>query len=80
MESAAWKGKPSAVVRNPLSAKVFRQWADFIPVKKRAMSELNEFDALTPKIVSRIPPARSASETAFSCFSFHAVSAQLNAD
>jgi hypothetical protein len=28
------------------------------------MSELNDFDAATPKIVRRIPPARIASETA----------------
>jgi hypothetical protein len=34
------------------------------PVKNREMSELNEFDAATPKIVRRIPPARIASETA----------------
>jgi hypothetical protein len=34
------------------------------PVKNREMSELNDFDAATPKIVRRIPPARIASETA----------------
>jgi hypothetical protein len=34
------------------------------PVKNREMSELNDFDAATPKIVRRIPPARMASETA----------------
>jgi hypothetical protein len=28
------------------------------------MSELNDFDAATPKIVRRIPPARIARETA----------------
>ena len=34
------------------------------PVKNREMSELKDFDAATPKIVRRIPPARIASETA----------------
>src|SRR5437870_12376148 len=34
------------------------------PVKKREISELNDPAALTPKIISRIPPASSASETA----------------
>jgi hypothetical protein len=34
------------------------------PVKNREMSELNDFDAATPKIVRRIPPARIDSETA----------------
>src|SRR5476651_1195439 len=38
------------------------------PVKKREMSEPNEFDALTPKIISRIPPARSASESGLFMF------------
>jgi hypothetical protein len=33
------------------------------PAKNREMSELNDFDAATPKIVRRIPPARIASET-----------------
>jgi len=33
------------------------------PVKNREISELNDFVALTPKIISRIPPARIASET-----------------
>jgi hypothetical protein len=45
------------------------------PVKNREMSELNDFDAATPKIVRRIPPARIASETALfiekSSFDFH---------
>jgi hypothetical protein len=35
-------------------------------VKTREMSELKEFDALTPKITSRIPPARMASEIVLS--------------
>jgi hypothetical protein len=34
------------------------------PVKNREMSELNDFDAETPKIKRRIPPARIASDTA----------------
>jgi hypothetical protein len=33
------------------------------PVKKREMSELSEFDALTPNTINTIPPTRSASET-----------------
>lgn len=38
------------------------------PVKKREMSEVNDVDAMMPKIMSRIPPARSASETALFMF------------
>jgi hypothetical protein len=38
------------------------------PVKKREMSEVNDVDAMTPNIISRIPPARSASETALLMF------------
>ena len=38
------------------------------PVKKRAMSELNDLAALTPKMSSRIPPASSASATALCMF------------
>ena len=38
------------------------------PVKKRAMSELNDCAALTPKMSSRIPPASSASATALCMF------------
>ena len=38
------------------------------PVKKRAMSELNELAALTPKMISKIPPASRASETALCTF------------
>jgi hypothetical protein len=34
------------------------------PVKKREMSEVNDVDAMTPNTISRIPPARRASETA----------------
>jgi hypothetical protein len=34
------------------------------PVKNREISELNDFDAATPKIMRRIPPARIASDTA----------------
>jgi hypothetical protein len=34
------------------------------PVKNREMSELDESYAMMPKIRRRIPPARSASETA----------------
>ena len=33
------------------------------PVKKREMSELSEFDALTPKTINTIPPTKSAIET-----------------
>jgi len=38
------------------------------PVKKRAMSELNDLAALKPKMISRIPPASSASATALFMF------------
>ena len=38
------------------------------PVKKREMSELKDSAALTPKMISRIPPASSASETALLIF------------
>jgi hypothetical protein len=38
------------------------------PVKKREMSELNDVDAIMPNTISRIPPARSASETALLMF------------
>jgi hypothetical protein len=38
------------------------------PVKKREMSEVNDVDAMMPKTMSRIPPARSASETALFIF------------
>src|SRR3990167_6503418 len=45
------------------------------PVKNREISELTDFVALTPKIISRIPPARIASETTLfiekSSFDFH---------
>src|ERR1051325_11720785 len=34
------------------------------PVKNRATSELNESMAMTPKTISTMPPARSASENA----------------
>jgi hypothetical protein len=34
------------------------------PVKKREMSELNDVAAMKPKIISRMPPTRSASDTA----------------
>jgi hypothetical protein len=34
------------------------------PVKKREMSELNDVADMTPKITSRIPPIRSAIDTA----------------
>jgi hypothetical protein len=43
------------------------------PAKKREMSELKDPASLTPKMISRIPPASNASETALCIFSCHAV-------
>lgn len=40
------------------------------PVKNRETSELNESEAFTPKIISRIPPARSARAIILFMFSF----------
>jgi hypothetical protein len=47
------------------------------PVKKREMSELSEFEALTPKTINTIPPTRSAIETKNSLLIFFSLEADL---
>lgn len=51
------------------------------PVKKRETSEPSEFDALKPKIISRMPPARSASESGlfmfFRLYDLHCAASQI---
>ena len=47
------------------------------PVKKREMSELSEFETLTPKTINTIPPTRSAIEAKSSLLIFFSLEADL---